>query len=105
MNYLIIEGYQTAAVKFAEEAHLDPIDLESIDERIAIRNAIHQGDIQSAIERINDLCPEVGFKGLNTHAPLVGKPLTMQMINTMILSMFITNHSYSTQILLSTFPC
>lgn len=60
MNYLIIEGYQSAAVKFAQEANIVPqVDLESIEERVEIRNAIQCGDIQAAIERINELNPEV----------------------------------------------
>lgn len=60
MNYLIIEGYKSAAVKFAQEANISPqVDLESIQERVEIRNAIHQGDIQAAVERINELNPEV----------------------------------------------
>lgn len=62
MNYLIIEGYKSAAVKFAQEANISPqVDLESIQERVEIRNAIHRGDIQAAVERINELNPEVSF--------------------------------------------
>lgn len=60
LNYLIIEGYQSAAISFAKEANITPsVDLDSIDERIQIRNDILCGDIQSAIERINSLHPEV----------------------------------------------
>lgn len=76
MNYLIIEGYESAAAKFAQEANISPpVDPESIHERVEIRNAIHRGDIQAAVERINELHPEVSFdKGnlliKNTIAPL-----------------------------------
>ncbi|ODQ53809.1 hypothetical protein SAICODRAFT_29801 [Saitoella complicata NRRL Y-17804] len=60
MNYLIIEGYQSAAIKFAQEANITPsIDLDSINERMVIRQAIHRGDVQGAIERINELDPEL----------------------------------------------
>jgi hypothetical protein len=60
MNYLINEGYQAAALNFAKEANITPqVDLSSMDERIKIRNDIHLGNIQSAIERINGLHPEV----------------------------------------------
>lgn len=60
MDYLIREGYPSAAQKFALEANIQPtIDLESIQERVEIRNAIYGGDIQSAIERINELNPQV----------------------------------------------
>jgi hypothetical protein len=87
MNYLINEGYQKAAFNFAKEAGIQPqVDMPAMDERINIRNDIHCGNIQSAIERINCLHPEVSnprilfssaflprvpLQGLNVyHAPL-----------------------------------
>jgi len=61
MDYLINEGYPSAAKKFALEANIQPkADIDSIQERVDIRNAIHGGDIQSAIEKINELNPQVG---------------------------------------------
>ena len=36
------------------------VPLESIAERMAVREAVQQGDISTAIERVNDLNPEVG---------------------------------------------
>jgi len=61
MDYLIKEGYPDSAQKFAIEANIkQPPDEESMRTRVDIRNAIHSGDIQSAIERINELNPEVG---------------------------------------------
>lgn len=60
MNYLVIEGHKNAAEKFALESGLTPsIDLNSIEERMLIRNDIETGRIQSAIERVNDMDPEV----------------------------------------------
>ena len=61
MDYLINEGYPDAAKKFAAEANIQqpPGDTETIEERVEIRNAILDGDIQTAIERINDLDPDV----------------------------------------------
>ena len=60
MDYLINEGYPSAAKKFALEANIQPkADVDSIQERVEIRNAIHGGDIQSAIEKINELNPQV----------------------------------------------
>lgn len=60
MNYLINEGYQAAASNFAKEANINPqVDWPAMDERINIRNDIYTGEIQSAIERINILHPEV----------------------------------------------
>jgi hypothetical protein len=61
MDYLVKEGYPDSARKFALEANIKqrPED-ESIRTRVLIRNAIHSGDIQTAIEQINELNPEVG---------------------------------------------
>lgn len=62
MDYLVREGYPCAAQKFSLEANIHPtMDLESIQERVEIRNAIYGGDIQSAIEKINELNPQVCF--------------------------------------------
>ncbi|MCJ1404863.1 hypothetical protein MMC11_008089 [Xylographa trunciseda] len=60
MDYLVSEGYPSAAQNFALEANVQPrVDIESIEERVAIRNAIYGGDIQTAIERINELNPQI----------------------------------------------
>ncbi len=65
MDYLVSEGYPSAAQKFALEANIQPqVDVESIRERVEIRNAIYGGDIQSAIEKINELNPQVSFGAL-----------------------------------------
>lgn len=66
MDYLITNGYPSAAKKFASEANLQPyVDVESIQERVEIRNAIYSGNVQSAIERLNEMDPQV-----ITHTPL-----------------------------------
>ena len=61
MNYLMIEGYKDAAEKFAQEANLNPehFDMTAIEDRMVIRNAIQNGYIDEAIEKVNDLDPEV----------------------------------------------
>ena len=60
MDYLITEGYPSAARKFAAEANIQPkADFESINERVEIRDSIHRGDMQTAIEKINELNPQV----------------------------------------------
>lgn len=60
MDYLINEGYPSAAKRFAMEANLKPAEeFGSIQERVEIRNAIHAGDIQVAIEKVNELNPQV----------------------------------------------
>ncbi|KAJ2768852.1 hypothetical protein IWQ57_003357 [Coemansia nantahalensis] len=60
MNYLVIEGYKDAAEKFSEESGLThSVDLGSIEERMQIRFAVQSGDIRGAIERVNDLNPDL----------------------------------------------
>ena len=62
MNYLVIEGYKDAAEQFSLESGLEPtIDLESIQERMEIRHAIQSGDVDTAIELVNDVNPEVSY--------------------------------------------
>jgi hypothetical protein len=60
MNYLVIEGYKDAAERFAVESGLPPtVDLAHIEERMNIRNAVQSGNIEEAIERVNDLDPDI----------------------------------------------
>lgn len=62
MDYLITEGYPSAAEKFAMEANIERrTDHSFIDQRVKIRESIHRGDLQQAIELINDLNPEVSL--------------------------------------------
>ncbi|CAG8528933.1 2271_t:CDS:2 [Cetraspora pellucida] len=59
MNYFVIEGYKDAAEAFSQECGLSPsIDVDSIQDRMNIRNAIQNGNVEEAIERVNDLNPE-----------------------------------------------
>ncbi|KAF3902992.1 hypothetical protein ABW20_dc0106594 [Dactylellina cionopaga] len=84
MNYLIIGGYPSAAMKFAQEANINPqIDLESIHRRNRICTSIHEGNIQSAIEMINDSEPEL----LQTHPRLHFALLRLQLIELIRASM------------------
>ncbi|ORZ24716.1 CTLH/CRA C-terminal to lish motif domain-domain-containing protein [Absidia repens] len=60
MNYLVIEGYMEAAEQFSQESGLSPcVDLQSIQERREIRHAVQSGDIDAAIDLVNDLNPEI----------------------------------------------
>ena len=60
MNYLVIQGYKDAAEKFAREANIPPnVDLSTIQDRMNVRTAVESGHIDEAIERVNDLDPEV----------------------------------------------
>lgn len=54
------EGFKEAAEKFRMESGIEPsVDLESLDERIKIREMILKGQIQDAIALINSLHPEL----------------------------------------------
>ncbi|KAL5358415.1 CTLH/CRA C-terminal to lish motif domain-containing protein [Aspergillus floccosus] len=72
MDYLITNGYPAAAKKFALEANIQPkADMESIQERVEIRTAIHCGDIQTAIEKINELNPQILDENPSLHFALL----------------------------------
>ena len=89
MDYLVIEGYKSAAEEFSQEANLTPpVDFESIESRMDIREALQRGDVEDAITRVNDLNPEVcvflcdiflgGDRRIKTsHAPLISPIWTM----------------------------
>jgi hypothetical protein len=67
MDYLVIEGYKSAAEEFSLEAGVQPaVDFASIESRGDIRDALNRGDVQGAITRVNDLNPEVNYF---THSP------------------------------------
>ena len=73
MDYLVIEGYKSAAVEFSQETGLEgPVDFDSIENRMNIREALQRGDVGDAITRVNDLNPEVSvfdhFDGLSNWA-------------------------------------
>ncbi|KIM66272.1 hypothetical protein SCLCIDRAFT_14623 [Scleroderma citrinum Foug A] len=60
MDYLVIEGYKSAAEEFSNEAGMvPPVDFESIESRMIIREALQRGDVEEAITRVNDLNPEI----------------------------------------------
>ena len=60
MNYLVTEGFKDAAEKFQVESGTEPgIDLQTLDQRIRILEAIQCGDIQEAVEMINSYQPEL----------------------------------------------
>ena len=62
MDYLVIAGYKTAAEEFSKEAGVvPPVDFESIEHRMNIREAVQRGDVEEAITRVNELNPEVGL--------------------------------------------
>lgn len=57
---VISEGFKEAAEKFRMESGIEPsVDLETLDERIKIREMLLKGQIQEAIALINSLHPEL----------------------------------------------
>lgn len=60
MNYLVVEGYKSAAEKFMQECSTEArMDLDLIDRRREIRLLIQDGRIVEAVEMINDINPEI----------------------------------------------
>uniref|UniRef100_A0A1B6DIW7 CTLH domain-containing protein n=2 Tax=Clastoptera arizonana TaxID=38151 RepID=A0A1B6DIW7_9HEMI len=60
MNYLVTEGFKEAAEKFQQESGVShSMDLNSMDNRIRIRDAIQGGRIQEATLLVNQLHPEL----------------------------------------------
>ncbi|KAK2722191.1 hypothetical protein QYM36_002670 [Artemia franciscana] len=60
MDYLCIEGFKDAAEKFAAESGLKPtIELDSMDERIRVKEALECGKIEEAIHLINEKYPSL----------------------------------------------
>lgn len=60
MQLLFSEGFKEAAEKFQMESGVGPaIELNSLDDRIRIRDAIQKGRIQEATALINQLHPEM----------------------------------------------
>ncbi|UPX18824.1 uncharacterized protein EKO05_0009112 [Ascochyta rabiei] len=73
MDYLVSEGYPRAAEKFAKEANIQlPFEEEFIQSRVEIRQAIHAGDIDAAVTKINDLNPQVCIDTLPVSLLLAG---------------------------------
>ncbi|XP_053678272.1 glucose-induced degradation protein 8 homolog [Anopheles nili] len=60
MNYLVTEGFKEAAEKFQAESGVQPsVDLNSLDDRILIREAVQNGFIKEATHLVNQLHPEL----------------------------------------------
>ncbi|XP_059065328.1 protein GID8 homolog isoform X1 [Cryptomeria japonica] len=60
MNYFVTEGFAEVADKFRMESGTNPdIDFQTIMERDATRQAIEDGDIEHAIEKIKAFNPKI----------------------------------------------
>jgi len=59
-DYLLIEGFPTAAIEFARETGLPhDVDHASVKERMDIRDCVEDGRVEEAVRRVNELDPEV----------------------------------------------
>lgn len=60
MDYLVIEGYKDAAEAFSQEAGVSPgVELSTITDRMVIRQAIQDGDIDEAMSGAALLDPAI----------------------------------------------
>ncbi|KAF8093349.1 hypothetical protein N665_0384s0034 [Sinapis alba] len=59
MNFLVTEGFVEAADKFQRESGTKQIDLATITDRMAVKKAVQNGNVEDAIEKVNDLNPEI----------------------------------------------
>jgi len=60
MNYLVQEGFKDAAERFRLESGVEPgPQLDLLDDRIKIREAVQNGQIDDAISMTNDLHPDI----------------------------------------------
>ena len=76
MDYFITEGYPSTARIFAAESNTQPeADFEAIKARVEIRECIHRGDLQTAIEKINELNPQV--RQLAPRKPVTNRALLL----------------------------
>ncbi|KAL4568133.1 hypothetical protein LXL04_023735 [Taraxacum kok-saghyz] len=57
MNFLVTEGCVDAAEKFRMECGTE--HLATITDRMAVKKAVQSGNVEDAIEKVNDLNPEI----------------------------------------------
>lgn len=58
---LINSGTFSLKVMLFLYGYIADIDLATITDRMAVKQAVQSGDVEVAIERVNDLNPEVGW--------------------------------------------
>ncbi|GAP85911.2 putative ran binding protein in the microtubule-organising centre [Rosellinia necatrix] len=60
LDYLTVAGYPNAAAKFSSEANLQPQQPTSaIQQRLRIQKFIHMGEIENAIQELNEVYPSI----------------------------------------------
>ncbi|KAI1336625.1 CTLH/CRA C-terminal to lish motif domain-containing protein [Xylariaceae sp. FL0016] len=77
LDYLTVAGYPNAAAKFSTEANLQPQQPTSaIQKRQQIQTLIHKGEIENAIQELNEL----DYKILDNDQPLHFALLRLQLV-------------------------
>ncbi|KAI0818010.1 ran binding protein in the microtubule-organising centre [Xylaria sp. FL0064] len=60
LDYLTVAGYPNAAAKFSSEANLQPQQPTSaIQQRLRIQKFIHRGEIENALQELNQVFPSI----------------------------------------------
>ncbi len=60
MEYLVKEGFKASVQAFQTETGIDPgVNMAIMDDQIKIREAVEAGNIQTAMELVNDVDPEI----------------------------------------------
>ncbi|WIA11855.1 hypothetical protein OEZ85_011941 [Tetradesmus obliquus] len=60
MNFLVTEGYVDAARTFEQESGTAPgVQLGGITDRMQVRQAVQSGQVEVAIDKVNDMNPEI----------------------------------------------
>eukprot|EP00299_Pterocystis_sp_00344_P006316 c18128_g1_i1.p1 GENE.c18128_g1_i1~~c18128_g1_i1.p1 ORF type:complete len:240 (-),score=60.93 c18128_g1_i1:2-640(-) len=60
MDFLVVEGHMSAAQHFQRESQTKLlVDANSIGHRMSIRDSVQLGDIEGAIDKVNDLNPDI----------------------------------------------
>ncbi|MBA0695194.1 hypothetical protein Goari_005426 [Gossypium aridum] len=60
MNFLVTEGYAEAVAKFRMETGTKPdLNVAMIMDRMTVKKAVQCGNVEDAIEKVNDLNPEI----------------------------------------------
>ena len=60
MEYLVKEGFKDSVQAFQSETGIEPgVNMAIMDDQIKIREAVEAGDIQTAMELVNEVDPEI----------------------------------------------
>lgn len=94
---MFVEGFKEAAEKFQQESGVIPsVELNSLDDRIRIRDAIMTGRIQEATSLINQLHPELLDNDRYLYFHLQVLNIIIKIINSRMTKKFASKELYLT---------